>query len=623
MNPDSTVNAEVVARTYIPETLVRTATPLSREQQAAQDRANQDLRAYEATKETDPIAVAVAVAKKSLSSPEQSVDISTIDTNKEVKRRIHEPETDATGTIIDDDLDKLRKAALKTAMEAKAIAENGLDGIVDTTRREEIVLFYITNVLDTRPAFSSFSDEEKRAIAENQLRLPEVRQKIAALLKQKLNPDESVQTDEDKELATKLEDKKTKKKESKAAKKKLKKINKELDELETEKEGFSPPDALGNEGVHHARIRELQGLMGPLNRGETLQRTIMGFSAYDTPEKLTVAITRVQGKMRAKDIITDPQELLVRELIQFKGNQQELADLTEKWNSLPERLKTKAKEKKDAKKDREEAQQVVSRLQKEIDELEEPRDRREQQLGRSLQTIVVDAGNQFINGENDKRLSFLQQEANERAKEARDQDSQRFWQSIGSRWETKTRTGWTEVAGQLDDDWNDALDTGDVSSRVKSMLVRPFHVGRTDTSDERARKMAEAKRIVERFKTDKDFAESVTSGYLTALIGRRLEKGDMIPIGETKLLQELTLNDRVWMEYASDYIEEKNEKDKQFKTKVESLLQKAGDPKKRLALLQEQYPDNWAAILAFLLSGKEIPKDPSWVAKIISRMPKR
>lgn len=605
MNPDAQANAEVIARSYIPEAAVNTGA-LNREQRARQEKATSLRQLLETT--GDPI----TVLKESLEPSKERTDLATIDTDKEVKRRIHAPEKDSNGTVIDTEQEALLNRAIALAKEAKAIAEKGLDGIVDvngnidTARQQVIIDLYVSRVLDSRSAFSALSPIEKSAIAKAELQKPSVRQKVAELLKQRLSASEQP-TEADRELSDKEKGKKTKKAEAKEAKKKLKKAERTLRELETVQAEHSFDPNTNVEGSRYQAIRELGNRIDVQYIKELRAMLI----SKKTPQDFESDKALVYRKMTTGATLGSEYEQFIAELIvQERLITQQNALIAER-DSIDEKVKEAKKEKKKAVKARQNAKREVSELDEEIDELEEPRDRREENLVRSLEGIIAEAGNQTLNQDNNARVQAFEKDAREKTEATNDADEKLIYSGIATRWERVVIINGQrvieEVPRQRDVDWEAAINTGDVTNQVEEMLTRHVMINRhIDSRKEVHRKGIEARRIKNRLKTDEAFKLLATSEYLTNLIGKRLETGETFSDGEFALIEDYD-----WMPYAEQYITEKDEKDKEFGQKIDQLVQQAGvDQPEKLAALQEKYGDNWASILAILMSGADIPTDP-------------
>ncbi len=605
MNPDVQANAEVVARSYIPEAAVNVGA-LTPEQHTRQEKANRLRQLLETT--GDPI----TALRESLGPTKETADLTTIDTDKEVRRRIHKPEADASGTVIDTEQQALLDRALTLAKEAKAIAEKGLDGIIDvngnpdTQRQQAIIDIYISRVLDSRGAFSILSPDEKSAIARVELQKASVRQKVAELLKQKLSASEQP-TEADRELSDKEKEKKTKKAEAKEAKKKLKKAERTLRELETVQDEHSFDPTTNIEGLRYQAIREL-GNKIDIQLIKELRAMLI---SKKTPQDFENDKALVYRKMTTGATLGSEYEQFIAELIaQERLITQQNALIAER-DSISERVKEAKKAKKEAAKARRDAKSAVSELDDEIDELEEPRDRREENLVRGLEGIIAEAGNQSLNQDNNARIQAFEKDAREKTEATKDADEKLLYSGITTRWERVViRNGQRiieEVPGQIEADWDDAINTGDITNQVEDMLIRGLKINRRkDSRQEVQRKLAEARRIKDRLKTDTDFKTLATFEYMTNLMGKRLENGETFSDAEFALIEQYD-----WMAYAEQYIKDKSEKDKEFAQKVDQLVQQAGaDQPEKLSALQEKYGDNWASILAILLSGADIPTDP-------------
>lgn len=375
---------------------------------------------------------------------------------------------------------------------------------------------------------------------------------------------------------------------------------------EVQKEHAFDPN-VGTEGVRHAAIRELGDQINPGRmkeiRDELIsKKTVQGFQA----DKQIVYQKMIAGSSIDGEYEQSIAELINQEILVAKQNA-----LIAERDSIDEKVKEAKKEEKKAAKARRDAKAAVSELDDEIDELEEPRDRREETLVSSLEGIIAEAGNQALNADNNARIQAFETDAREKTEATNDADEKLLYSGIATRWERVVIINGQrvveEIPGQIDADWDDAINSGDVTSQVENMLIQGLKINRRkDSREEIQRKLVEARRIKDRLKTDRDFATLATSEYLTALIGRRLETGETFTDGEFALIEGYD-----WMAYAEQYIKDKSEKDKEFAQKVDQLVQQAGvDQPEKLAALQEKYGDNWASILAILLSGADIPTDP-------------
>lgn len=605
MNPDVQANAEVVARSYIPETAVNVAT-LTPEQRTRQEKATNLRQLLETT--GDPI----AALRTSLEPNKEAADLSTIDTEKEVRRRIHAPEVDANGAVVDTSQDTLLKKAISLTREARAIAEKGLDGIVDangnvdTQRQQEIISFYVNHVLDTRDAFSTLSFDEKSAIARAALENVSVRQKVAELLRQKLSPSEQP-TEADREISGKEKGKKLKEVEEREAEEKLREAEEKLRELEATRTEHAFDSNTGAEGPRNAKIRIL-GNQIDLQYINELRAMLI---SKKTPQAFERDKQQVAEKLTARSILNNDYEKLIAELIAQEKLITEQQVLIAERDSIDERVKEAEQAKRDAAKGSKDAKTAVSELDNEIDELEEPRNRREENLVRGLEGIIAEAGNQALTADNNARVQAFEKDAREKMEATNDADEKLIYSGIATRWERVVIINGQrvieEVPGQRDADWEAAINTGDVTNQVEEMLTKHLRINRrTDSREEVRRKGTEARRIKDRLKTDTDFKTLATLEYLTALMGKRLETGETFTDGEFALIE-----DYGWMLYAEEYIKQEEEKDKEFAQKVDQLVQQAGvDQPEKLAALQEKYGNNWASILAILLSGADIPTDP-------------
>lgn len=598
MNPDAQTQVETVAKSYVPEAAVPTV--LSPEETVRRNEAKALRARYEKTKDSDPYAA--------LKAPEVSSDLSTVDTDKEVKGKIHEAERDSTGTI-DHDQQALIDGALQAAREAKAIAEKGLDGIVDvsgnadTVRQQTIIDLYITRVLDVRGAFAGLTQSEKNAIARAELQKPEVRLKIAELLKQKLNPSEQTQTDQDKELATKQKQKKEKKREARETKIKLRKAKKELQDLEQIQNEHAAINSSGVEGLRHAEIRSLGNA---INVG-TIKQLREALISRRNPQGFQEIYQLVGQKLQTGDVLADDYEEGVAELIRQEQLVVRYKALIQEGQSLDERIKAATEAVKEARRDRRKVKREISDLDDDIDDLEEPRDQREQALAGSLSRIITEAGNQVLTQEADRRLQMLRIDAEEKQKTAAEEDRKRLLGGIGSRWEKVVMKGgkWVieEYPLQIEEDWQNAISTGKVLPQVIEVLTQHTRIDTHDTPEQREKKRKEYDRIVERLKTDQDFADYAIDNYLTALIGRRLQGEKPIPDGERRLIDQYD-----WFKYASDFVDAQNKQDQESQKRISTLLTEAGkNQEHKLEALRQEYGDNWSTILNILFSGAEIP----------------
>lgn len=607
MNPDAQGKVEVVAKSYVPETAVPIGLTPAETTRRAEAKTLREK--YEATKGDDPYAA--------LRAPEEDSDLSTLDIDKEVERRISES---------DPTLRDLRADAKAAANLVKTIAEQGIEGITDPSLQDQIIDDYIIKVLDIRPAFSSLSDAEKKAIARTELQRSDVRTKIGELLRRKLNPSVETETEEDRVVATKQNERAEKETAILAHRQQIDATDQQLTANNTLAARYMPADLTAtpptSEGDLLIKMREFRAGINTTRAAE-LRRDLATFYGKDRTQLERDKISIAQRIKDGEDI-TEATEIQIEELIELEAAQAGYQQLTTQRESIPQVDQAL----------RAQRAEIEARLQTVIDEqvkldsqinpLLQKRRAKEMAIVADIQRVVTQGGNAALTENVNTRVSILKTDTEEKAKATNDEDEQRLYNSLGSRWEIVVTRGGErfieEVPGRVESDWEKALATGNVLSQVEDMLIRSLQINRrTDTREQLQHKISEAKRIREKLKADPEFAQLATSEYLTALIGRRLETGEPISEGEQRLMETYG-----WMDHISDYIDQKNQQDQEFKTRVENLIQQAGgDQEDKINTLKEKYGNNWATILAILLSGVAIPVGASSGVGFLDRLKKK
>lgn len=595
MNPDLQAQAEVVAKSYIPETAVGTVTD---PKEKAQIEDAKRVRAIFIANPDKPLAALLA--------SEEISDLSEIDVDTEVERRIAAP---APGE------DDRRGKAKKAAHEAQAIAEKGLDGIADAGRRDEIVQEYIAKVIDIRgEAFRSLPDDQKKAIAISELSRHEVRIKVAELLRRSLSPTAEIEAEDEKTLAIKMQEKGQKNAEKTQLEEDIVRIDEAITTLREELVAYQPANAATGtpEGEQFRLTEEVRRKINS-GRAAELTKELMVLYSRD---KEALAQVKIDVRQRVKDggeTLTDETEIKVDELARLEEAQREYKQRQERRDGLdPEirRLNTERQA-------REKRIQAIALetviLDLDINPLAQKKKIREQAVLTGISRIVTQACNSALNEDAKKRNDIYRGMLTNKAKETEDNDETTLYDAVGSRWEVMRiidgqKTLVTNTVF-LNADWRFAIESGgDVSPQIEILLTDQIKKSITNTTppEERARILDEAARIHERLKTDPVFAEKVKSEYLTQLISRRLSTGEPIPVAEQTILQKYG-----WIEHIAKAVEERIKADTTLKTRLEQITQSAGFDQAKLEEFRKKYPSELALLFALLLAGIAVPSDTS------------
>ena len=597
MNPDAQAKVEVVAKSYVPETAIPLG--INAAEQAQRDEAKELRLRYEATKATDPYAA--------LKTPEELSELSSIDVEREIGRRILAPETGLTD---------LRPDAERAAKEAKIIAEQGIDGITEPGRQDVIIANYVTNVLNLREGFKGLFPDEKEAIARLELGRKEVRIIIAALLKERLGPEADPETDEDRILATKKREREAKQAESTNLATEIDDIAAQLRVLQETLDKYNPEDksagtpagqlfnemALAEAGINSAREAQLR----------------IELTTFYGKDKVRLELARQSIRQREQDgkTITDPKELEVKELMRLEDAQAEYDRMKEEKKNLPKEIANLNAEM--AK--RTQRQQAViiesALLDSEINPLIQKRRAREMNTVAVIERIITQAGNRALNKDVDDRAKLHKELITEKAKTAENEDDKILYEALGSRWDevVTAADGKSTIESKPDiikKDWEDAMASGgDILAQVELLFTEQItrNITAFSTTEQREKADAEVVRIRKRLNTDPDFAAHATSEYLVNLITRRLDNGEEISVEDQSIMERYN-----WMQHVETSVNQSAQNDEDLKTQIDAILDKAGmADQERFQALQEQYPKNWAKILALFFSGAEIPQEGSF-----------
>ena len=410
---------DIIVNSYTPEGTPAPAT-LSPEQQAARTRGRELRATYEKTKETDPLA--------GLKRPEKTTGLSQIDVASEVNRRIGIPEI----TEITDEQIKLRETTFTAGEEAKIIAERGLEGIADIARQEAIVEGLVKTVLDIRPQFASLSDEEKRAIIRDLLQNPknaEVRTVITGSLAELLDPDtdtaESITP-----IKAAHETHETARKAVKSVKKEIKSTSDEIDVLKkTANEHAATNPDTGAPGVKFQEIETLRGSIDyarMTSLRDSLQRTYG--ENFERAQQLVREKIKNGSPLAAYD-----KEL--GELVQMTDKAKRLEELIGERDGLPDKLTQKQKHLEKLRKQKVKRKIERDDAEETFDETEETKNKQEQTFARSVENVLSDSLNSFLDQDIEARNNHLRQISEEKIRQAGDGDEKRVLAGINSRWE--------------------------------------------------------------------------------------------------------------------------------------------------------------------------------------------
>lgn len=614
MNPDAVPKVEVVAQSFIPEAAVAT-TGLSPDQEAQRRDAQELRRIFEESKAEDPYAA--------LKRREKKADLTDLDLEEQIKRRIEE---DPSATA------DLRAGMLEAATVARIIVEKGIDGITDPADQEAILKEYVRAVIDTREAFSSLTDDEKLAVAREQLSSPEVRVKIAETVRAKLDPSVDVEDATSGELATKRGGKAARDKEIADSQAEIEKIQLKLAELrgrlasmQRAGEGGRRIDGLVyremvalNQDINMTRLTELRRELDALyTTNQTINR-----AQYDADKEAT---------LRQKQLglsPTDPTQQKFRELIDIEEKQTRLAELMAGKETLPGQITAQEQELKTQLQAKQAARESATKLEGEIDPLVVKKRLKERELVLDMKGVIYETGNQALDDAVGERVAFIRGQITEKAAATTSADEKMFYDVLNKRWE-KVET--QDASGHLipphlvrdqdrvNADWQRLADEKNSLGLVEDLLTAPLIDKVTNagtlglSADEVTGLNNEIERIKKKLKEDKTFAEKVTSDFIVALLSRKMEYGGGLTKEELQILDQLG-----WKEHLNEAFNAKLTRDKGLQARAEELFEKVGiSDKPSLETIRAYYFDKIGELIALLLSGasletilKKIPQPP-------------
>ncbi|MBI3984893.1 MAG: hypothetical protein HY344_03025 [Candidatus Levybacteria bacterium] len=590
MNPDAVQKVEVLAKSFVPEAAISAARS---PQEAKQIEDAKQVRARFNANQDKPLAALLA--------PEDIDDLSGIDIDSEVDRRIGEhtpPEEDR------------RAKAKKLAHEAQTIAEKGIEGIEDPGRQDEIVEEYVAKVIDIRgDAFRNLSRAEKEAIARSELSRQEVRVKIAELLKKGLSPTAEIGSEDERTLAVKMQEKGQKKAEEDRLNLEIISINDGIARLQQELMDYQPENAATGtpEGDLHKLLEQAQARINA-GRATELTRELVALYGRDR-ERLTADKASVRQRAKSGEILVDPTEEKLNELAQLEEAQREYDQRRIRRDSLPQEINNLLGELQTRNARLQTLTLETAILDLDINPLAQKKKAKEQAVVLNISRIVTQAANNVLNSDVARRDRVYGDMLREKSEEAEDNDETTLYSALGSRWERiVTRGGKSSIEtirAAIETDWKFAIASGgDISTQVELLLSYEIRKKiKLGTSPDKARRILEdAARIRERLKTDSAFAEKAKAEYITNLISRRLATGEPISVGEQDIIAKYG-----WTKHVAQAVEQIVQDDETLKTRIEQIVESTGVEASKLEALREKYPSQWATILAILLSGVAVP----------------
>jgi hypothetical protein len=588
-----------------PDTIVHTFTPegtavpsgLTSDQIAARKLGQEKRRIYEATKDTDPTA--------GLKRVKGAEELSRIDTSAEIGRRLR-PETEITEPA--DDPAELAKrqteqktlsdATLKSAAEAKTIAEKGLDGIMDATgnpdiaRQNEIVDALVKSVLDVRPKFAALDIEEKRAQIRDLLQNPAARTAIAPALAKLLDPNADIATSEV-PLKNARETYRLAKKEASRAKNELGNLKNEVTDLENAVVSHQPG------GTNALRITSLESQSLPTQIATLRSIIEPGLN----PTDLARVKNEVRIKMKAGTAITDPTEQIVEEFLKAEDDYAELEKLRAERDGLPDKLAQKQKERDKKKQERREKRTARDNAEEALEEAETAKSRQEQDLSRSVGGLVSESLNDFLGAEVDARIELDRQISAEKIAQSNDADEKRILTELDWRFEEMVdiwgirnrRIGLVNNEKVIKAEWKELITDGraGVVAKVRAMAKDAYAISPTDKGAVKAGKQAEIDRIDRRFAEEPEFVDKMTKEYIARLIAKQRQIGK-VSEDDLLLIEKHGLKDAIDIVIANDPV---------AKQKVaEAVGQSESNDPSYVENAKKKYGESWAKILMGLLT---------------------
>lgn len=580
-------NSEILAKSFVPEgtTAPRARTP---EQQRINTAAKDLRERFEKARDSDH-------PTSALKRPEGTDSLSSIDTTKQIDRRVREKK-DPTDTTEPD----RRSEGEKLAGELRIIAEKGLDGIVDaagnpdTVRQGAFIDMYVAQVLDQRPEFAKLSDNQKKALARDTIQSHEFRAVTAKGLVDTLSPDKQVETEDDDALKKLTGERKDLAKNKKESKQQLQKTHKELGKLKTIQTEHQPGGT---------RSAEIQTLASGLSTFVDVENSYRHFQALGQETTARVR-TQVMSKRQAGvTSFTDTEEDTMNKLIQYEIDAGKLNALVAERDGIAAKIKEKRKEIKTLEKERTKIKRNLSEKDDDIEEIEDNLDEREDALLLKLNNLIPEAGNQLMDDDVDQRAAVQAAQLDKEASESKDKDQQTLLDARKTRWtRIEVKNGHPRPvynkAQQDSDNIRVLTSNGDITNELRVILTRKLAPVVFDTPEEAAIKVAEIARIDKRLKDDPDFVRNSSADFVRDLVASRLSAGKVPFEGEMRLLEA-----NGW----GNCLEQAIEADNTLKNKIDTATNNLGGEPRRIERLKREFGSNWLAILGLLAAGAIAP----------------
>lgn len=563
---DATVSPDVIARSFVPEGTPR-ATALTPEQQQNQEVANRLRQKLEATAE-DPLA--------SLKMVEERKPLA-VDLDTQLKRRFG-----TEGTPLSPEEQTRFNQAKELGDTAKALAESGFESLTDV-QKNTLTDSLVAGTLDKRPAFQGLADEEVDAIATEMLKNPDYQKKVGELLANGLSPDEAIEASRNFAEAQRVFDEaaqafNNKRQEAHTTLVDRFAVERQLDE-------FKPIGAAGTKG---AKLDELETLRvdEPTNRTDIIDATDNLKLSGKTDADIELMKTQVAEKISKGEAITDPDEMMVQDMLDLQKEIDRIGDLEIEWADL------------ELEKDR--LNQRLLDIPDEMSELQHTRDEKENELlaarGQkmlqeqsvieNLRRVAPNAGNEILDAEIQKRAAEYQNQLKEMLDQAKDVDEQRLIKRMQSRWDRSERKGdsirFTIKKGQVNTDMRTLLVGDGPEAILKEMLTE----GITDAQ--------EIAGIEERIKTDKDFVKKYADKIASTILTKKLQSGRLYE-GEIRVMV-----DRPWGEGAINQAIANDNKKRELIEKIHGS--DSGSPS-YVERIKRAAGNNWLKVLMLLLVG--------------------